>query len=67
MKALIDYTKIEKFIVYKDITKGEFCKNAGISYSTLKNVEKEKGIAVSSAQKIALAMHENLLSILKEK
>ena len=46
--------------------KGSFCKNAGISYSTLKNVENEKGIAVASAQKIA-ALHTNLLSIIKEK
>ena len=68
MKALLDYSKIEKYIIYNDMTKGSFCKNAGISYSTLKNVEKnEKGIAVASAQKIAAALHTNLLSIIKEK
>ena len=49
------------------MTKGSFCKNAGISYSTLKNVENEKGIAVASAQKIAAALHTNFLSIIKEK
>ncbi len=49
------------------MTKGSFCKNVGISYSTLKNVENEKGIAVASAQKIAAALHTNLLSIIKEK
>lgn len=59
MKALLDYSKIEKYIIYNDMTKGSFCKNAGISYSTLKNVENEKGIAV--------ALHTNLLSIVKEK
>lgn len=42
MKALLDYSKIEKYIIYNDMTKGSFCKNAGISYSTLKNVENEK-------------------------
>ena len=57
MKALLDYSKIEKYIIYNDMTKGSFCKNAGISYSTLKNVENEKGIAVASAQKIAAALH----------
>lgn len=67
MKALLDYSKIEKFIIYNDMTKGLFCKNAGISYSTLKNVENEKGIAVASAQKIASTLHTNLLSIIKEK
>lgn len=67
MKALLDYSKIEKYIIYNDMTKGSFCKNAGISYSTLKNVENEKGIAVASAQKIAAALHTNLLSIIKEK
>lgn len=51
MKALLDYSKIEKYIIYNDMTKGSFCKNAEISYSTLKNVENEKGIAVASAQK----------------
>ena len=66
MKALLDYSKIEKYIIYNDMTKGSFCKNAGVSYSTLKNVENEKGIAVASAQKIA-ALHTNLLSIIKEK
>lgn len=59
MKALLDYSKIEKYIIYNDMTKGSFCKNAGISYSTLKNVENEKGIAA--------ALHTNLLSIIKEK
>lgn len=47
MKALLDYSKIEKYIICNDMTKGSFCKNAGISYSTLKNVENEKGIAVA--------------------
>ena len=65
MKALLDYSKIEKYIIYNDMTKGSFCKNAGISYSTLKKFE--KGIAVASAQKIAAALHTNLLSIIKEK
>ena len=67
MKALLDYSKIEKYIIYNDMTKGLFCKNAGISFSTLKNVEHEKSIAVASAQKIAAALHTNLLSIIKEK
>lgn len=56
---MLDYSKIEKYIIYNDMTKGSFCKNAGISYSTLKNVENEKGIAA--------ALHTNLLSIIKEK
>ena len=51
MKALLDYSKIEKYIIYNDMTKGSFCKNAGISYSTLKNVENEKGIAVAPTAK----------------
>lgn len=46
MKALLDYSKIEKYIIYNNMTKGSFCKNAGISYSTLKNVENEKTGAV---------------------
>ena len=58
---MLDYSKIEKFIIYNDITKEEFCKNAGISYSTLKNVENEKGIAIANA------LNTNLLSIIKEK
>lgn len=67
MKALLDYSKIEKFIIYNDITKEEFCKIAGIVYSTLKNVENSKGIPIASAQKIANALNTNLLSIIKEK
>lgn len=61
MKALLDYSKIEKYIIYNDMTKGSFCKNAGISYSTLKNVENEKGIAVASAQKIARPSHKSFI------
>ena len=67
MKALLDYSKIEKFIIYNDITKEEFCKNAGIVYSTLQNIENCKGITIASAQKIANALNTNLLSIIKEK
>lgn len=66
MKALLDYSKIEKYIIYNDMTKVRFAK-CGYFLLNTQNVENEKGITVASAQKIAAALHTNLLSIIKEK
>ena len=67
MKALLDYSKIEKYIIYNDMTKGSFCKNAGISYSTLKNVENEKGIAVASTKNRRRPSHKSFIYYQRKK
>ena len=51
MKALLDYSKIEKYIIYNDMTKGSFCKNAGISYSTLKTLKTKKALPSQAHKK----------------
>lgn len=51
MKALLDYSKIEKYIIYNDMTKGSFCKMRGFPTQHSKTLKTKKALPSQAHKK----------------
>ncbi|MBE7075096.1 MAG: helix-turn-helix transcriptional regulator [Clostridiales bacterium] len=66
--SYVNINKINKFIKDNKLTKTQFCKQCGISKSTLYVILKEKGnFFLTSLYKIAIGMNCHLVDLVKAK